>query len=155
MVARGKIVFLFYALGIVLVFSIAGIYEEYGPAGEMPTLVFAIFAGFGMPGFGLAVCCITDGGVHAAHLTLLSVLTNIGLYLLIPYLFWKKDRQMIVATIVGLIVLPIGRFLAVSFPMPYDYYAWRLAHVIVSLLVLFISWRAIITWKSPRSVQTG
>jgi len=51
--------------------------------GNIPTFIEWI----GLPGTLIAAFCLV--GVHSDHFILASILANIGVYLLIPYLLWK------------------------------------------------------------------
>ena len=93
MVARSKIVFFCYDVGVIFFFSFVGFYLSAHEHGEIPMLVEWI----GMPGVLLAAFCLV--GVHSDHFILASILANIGVYLLISWLiwkmftFWKKRRS--------------------------------------------------------------
>ena len=93
MLARSKLAFVCYGVGVILFFSFVGFYLSAHEQGEIPTLVEWI----GIPGVLLAAFYLV--GVHSDHFILASILANIGVYLLIPRLiwkmftFWKKRRS--------------------------------------------------------------
>jgi len=80
MVARSKLLFVGYGVGVVLFFSYLGAYLSADHGGNVPSVIEWI----GMPGTLLAVYGLV--GVHSDHFVLASILANIGIYLLVPYL---------------------------------------------------------------------
>jgi len=93
MVARSKFVFICYAVGVVLFFGCIELYLSAREQVNVPTFVEWVE----MPGSLLAAYCLV--GVHSDHFVLASFLSNIAVYLLVPYLvfkmftFWKKRRS--------------------------------------------------------------
>jgi hypothetical protein len=83
MVARSKLVFACYSLGVIVFFSCVGFYVTANEQGDVPNLLEWI----GMPGVLLAVFCLV--GVHSDHFVLASILANIAVYLLVPWLLWR------------------------------------------------------------------
>jgi hypothetical protein len=81
--ARSKLAFVCYGVGVVLFFALVGRYLAADQKGDLPTLLEWIC----LPGTLLAVYCLV--GVHSDHFILASILANIALYLLVPYLVWK------------------------------------------------------------------
>jgi hypothetical protein len=83
MVARSKLTFVCYGVGLVLFFALVGRYLVADQKGDLPTLLEWIC----LPGTLLAIYCLV--GVHSDHFILASILANIAVYLLVPYLVWK------------------------------------------------------------------
>ncbi len=83
MVARSKLLFIGYCVGVILFFGCIGVYLSGDQTGNVPSFIEWI----GMPGTLLAVYGLV--GVHSDHFVLASILANIGIYLLVPYLVWK------------------------------------------------------------------
>lgn len=83
MVARSKLLFVCYAVAVVLFFGCVGFYLSADQKGDVPGLIEWI----GMPGTLLAVYALV--GVHSDHFILASILANIGVYLLVPVVIWK------------------------------------------------------------------
>jgi len=83
MVAKSKLPFVCYGVGVVLFFALVGCYLAADQKGDLPMLLEWI----SLPGTLLAVYCLV--GVHSDHFILASILANIGVYLLVPYLLWK------------------------------------------------------------------
>jgi pheromone shutdown protein TraB len=83
MVTRKKIAFICYVIGVLLYFGCVEIYLATGQKSGVPSLIEWIE----MPGFFLAVYCLV--GRSSEHVILVSVLANIGFYLLVPLVLWK------------------------------------------------------------------
>jgi hypothetical protein len=83
MIAKSKVVFVSYTVVVIVFFSFVGIYLS----GDKPSVVPPFIELVGLPGVFVAVFCLT--GVHSDHFVLASILANIGVYLLVPYLVWR------------------------------------------------------------------
>jgi len=83
MVARSKLLFTCYSLGVIVFFACVGLYLSAHEQGDVPKLLEWI----GMPGVLLAVFCLV--GVHSDHFVLASILANIAVYLIVPWLLWR------------------------------------------------------------------
>ena len=83
MVTKSKLLFLYYVVAVILFFSVVGLYVNADTKGNIP----AIIEWIGLPGTFIAAFCLV--GVHSDHFILASILANIGIYLLVPYLLWK------------------------------------------------------------------
>jgi len=83
MVSKTKLPFVLYGVGIIIFFGILGAYLSGHEIDSMPKVVQWTL----VPGIFFAMFCLV--GVHSDHFILASVLANIGVYILVPYLIWK------------------------------------------------------------------
>ena len=83
MIAKSKVMFVCYAIAVIVFFSFVGLYLN----ADRPSVVPAFIKLVGLPGVFIAVFCLT--GVDSDHFILASLLANIGVYLLVPYFVWR------------------------------------------------------------------
>lgn len=83
MIAKTKWFFLCYAIGVLLFFGCIEIYLSARERAHVPSFVEWVE----MPGSLLAAFCLV--GVHSDYFALAAFLSNVAVYLLVPYLGWK------------------------------------------------------------------
>ena len=74
---------------MILFFVAVGIYIHV----ERPSQIPSIIEWVGLPGTLIAIFCIA--GVHSDYFILASILANIGIYLVIPWLGFRLFRRVL------------------------------------------------------------
>lgn len=80
---RTKLVYICYVVGVIFCFGCIALYLSADQKGDVPMIIELL----AIPGTLLAAFGLV--GIHSDHFISVSILANIGFYLLIPYLFWK------------------------------------------------------------------
>jgi len=83
MVARSRFLFICYAALVTVYFTSLGVYLSHHELAKVPRAIEWTLT----PGIFLAVFCLV--GVHSDYFEQTSILANIAVFLVAPYLVWR------------------------------------------------------------------